>query len=341
MWSCGAIIVFVPFLLAEEITPLPKSLIQDQQTSDCQKAYQSSYQERLGLDRPSWAKKCGMGKTPDEILQLALKIVNGRSQNIKAGEKGKNLAQNSLRSLDQTKSFGAYYDGGGPVTLAFSGPVSASGLKAGRLSMVLLASGASAQKQQARLLANFEKHLDIKGTPQEKQMIFRTLSDISGSLTARSLMQDFIKFQGHHAVSIRFVDMSDSHLTITNGLNIVKGTSGTTDIPTVRDPGITVRLSKLYLEADPHWSRADLPDTLSHELLGHALEEIKAEKMRVAMHAYGQTTLNEMEALLVGWTVSAELPLPMTDAHARQYARDYQNGDLHAYFGLNPATISD
>ncbi len=331
-WFCACILGLVPFLRSEAIAPLPVSLIQERQTVDCLKAYQFSYQERLGLDQSFWAKECRAGKTPNEILQVASKSENGQLANLKSAKKRKNLVQESLRVLNQTKNFNAYYDGGRPVALALAGPVSASSLKAGRLPLALPASGASIQKNRSQLLADFEKHLEILGSPKERQVIYRTLSDISGSPTARSLMREFVKYQGHRVVSISFTDVGgESHLLAVHRIDTVKGIQGETLSPIASDPSINIHLSKLYLQADPQWSRADLPDTLSHELLGHALEEMKAAKAG-ALHSYGQTALEETEAFLVGWTVSAELPLPMTGTEARQYARDYQDGNLQAYY---------
>ncbi len=329
LWSGLLVFVLVPFLRSEDIAPLPASLIQDRQASECVKAYQSSYQERLGLEKSFWTKECGAGKTPSEILRLAVKTKDGISPNFKAGKKGKTLAQNSLRGLDQTKNFGAYYDGGGAIVAV---PMSASGLKAGRLPLALPAARASNQKQQAQLLADFEKHLNIVGTPQEKQLIDRTLTDISGSPTARSLMQEFMKSQGQHTVLIGFSDMSRESLLLSlNGIEVIDGNQGEAKLPSLKSSHVTVRLNKLYLQADPLWSRADLTDVLSHELLGHALEYMKAA-MTGALDAYGQTALDETEAYLVGWTVSAELPFPATDPRGRQYAREYQAGDLQSYY---------
>ena len=178
-------------------------------------------------------------------------------------------------------------------------PAVAAAVDAGAVS----GAGAGSAEAQA-LLARLKSRLDLDdhGKPEEKAALEQTLTRMLESPTARQLAEEFIA-EGQ-SVKVSFEAMADTSIVEINGKKYLHGTGGTTSAVSGQSP--VVKVNAGYLQADPSVLRANAHVTLAHELFGHALNDIRADKLDV-LNSYYAYRNNETNAGVVGWTVDLEI----------------------------------
>jgi len=168
-----------------------------------------------------------------------------------------------------------------------------------------------APEDRAALLAELKKHINIDdhGVPAEKAAMDSLLARLMDSKTARELSVQFIKEDAK--VDLSFEEIPNTKIFTVDGVKVFRTSGGHTHTGTVPPQ---VHLNKAYLEA----RKEDAPDTLAHEMFGHALERKKAERFGVQdVYSYDQD--EEANAGLIGWTVGAELGNKVEDGWAWIY----------------------
>lgn len=165
------------------------------------------------------------------------------------------------------------------------------------------AAGPASAEAQA-LLAGLKSRLELDdhGKPEEKAALEQILNRMLESPTARQLAAEFIA-EGR-TVKVSFDAMADTNIVEINGKKYLYGTGGTTSATAGQSP--VVKVNAGYLRADPSVLRANAPVTLAHELFGHALNDVRADKLGV-LNSYYAYRNNETNAGVVGWTVDLEI----------------------------------
>lgn len=178
--------------------------------------------------------------------------------------------------------------------------------------------GAAALAADDGLLQRLRDQLvfDDHGDPKEAAELDAAVSRLMESPTARVIAEEFIA-QGKK-VRLSFEPVENSKVEVVNGKKIINASAGSCD---TSGEQVHVRLNKDFLGTDPDFIAAQLPGTLGHELLGHGLEHIKAQKAGVD-ETYGAYRSNEANAGLVGWIVDAERGVKLDDGHMWNYLRD-------------------
>jgi len=177
--------------------------------------------------------------------------------------------------------------------------------------------GAVSAPAEDALYAKLSKAVVLSGNyPGEKRLLDMSLGRILRSPFGRSLAEEFLR-EGVSA-KVSFKDVAGSTVTVRDGRQEISGVTGET---WTYGAGSEIVINRLYLRADPEYTRIALTETLAHELLGHLLEERKADKAGVGA-AYARFEDNETNASLVGWIVSAELGDPAYDYKEMRYRRN-------------------
>ena len=177
--------------------------------------------------------------------------------------------------------------------------------------------GAAPGPAEAALSAKLSGAVVLSGNDRdEKKLLEMSLGRILKSPFGRKLAEEFLR-EGVSA-KVAFKDVANSTVTARGGRHEISGVTGET-----RNYGANseIVLNRLYLRADPEYTRIALTETLAHELLGHLLEEKKADRAGV-LAAYARFEDNETNASLVGWIVSAELGDPAYDHKELRYRRN-------------------
>ncbi len=183
---------------------------------------------------------------------------------------------------------------------------------------------------------------DSRGRDAEKKLYEATVRRMLESPTARDLAQKLINEGGKFRVSFETFD--NTVILEDDGKKHFSGTGGR-----MRREGDTlaIELNSAYLDMDPNWTKDRVTVSLSHELLGHALQDVRADQLGVK-EAYHYYRDNETNAGLVGWVVEAELSGWTTSGHAWNYLRDPESYHktlqvMRPYYAasLSPAEMSD
>lgn len=165
----------------------------------------------------------------------------------------------------------------------------------------------------ARLLAQLE--LVDHGNPEEAAGLDMAVRRLMSTPTGRELAEEFVSHG--KKVRVSFETVPGSKVVETNGKKMIEASGGSTSFEGAIPH---VRLNKDYLGTDPDFQRFYLPGTLGHELLGHGLEQIKAEKAGLG-RPYLAYRSNEANAGMVGWLVEAELGAKLINPHMWNYLR--------------------
>lgn len=168
----------------------------------------------------------------------------------------------------------------------------------------------------ADLLDRLKGQLELldHGSPQQAAELGLALERMLESPFARQLAEELVRHKTKVRVSF---EPLDSALVESEGRKVLTGTHGemvSGDVP-------HVKLASDYLAADAGYRAGALPVTLGHELLGHALEHVKAKRARVD-DTYFHYELNETNARLVGWIIEAERGSGWGDDLDEVYLRD-------------------
>ena len=158
---------------------------------------------------------------------------------------------------------------------------------------------AAADPLAARLRARLA--LDDGGDPFAREALDMAVRRLLESPTARELAEELIA-RGV-TVKISFAAMDHSVVAERGGAKFLAGYGGTT---TQVPGGAWVKLNRDYLRTDTAYLLRDLPDTLGHELLGHALGAARAETAGAA-RAWSRWRGDELSAGVTGWVIAAEL----------------------------------
>ena len=178
--------------------------------------------------------------------------------------------------------------------------------------------------------------LDAGGSALAREVLDMAVRRLLESPTARELAEELLA-RGV-TVKISFEEMDNSVLADRGGRKSVQGYGGTT---THGSGGAWVKLNRDYLRSDAVYQLRDLPATLGHELLGHALGAARAEKAGV-LDAWNRWRGDELTAGLAGWLIAAELGAAPNDAHLRRWLEDpeaYFRG-MHLAGGYYAKTFS-
>lgn len=137
------------------------------------------------------------------------------------------------------------------------------------------------------------------------------------SPTARGLAQELLATGEKPRVSF---EPGDCAVYTRDGRSAISGIAAKT-ATRARPP--QVKLCRGLLDAASDALARDLVVTLPHELLGHALEAVRARRLSPADAAqYESAAENETNASLVGWVVGLELGAAPADARMRRFLDD-------------------
>lgn len=156
------------------------------------------------------------------------------------------------------------------------------------------------------------------------------------SPTARELAEELVRLGV--TVKLSFAEMEHSLVAERGGKKFLLGYGGTA---THGAAGAWIRLNRDYLKTDTEYLLRDLPATLGHELLGHALGAARAESAGVDA-AWNRWRGDELSAGLAGWVIAAELGRLPHDDHMRRWLEDpesYYRG-MHLAGGYYAKTFS-
>lgn len=178
--------------------------------------------------------------------------------------------------------------------------------------------------------------LDDGGDPLAREALDMAVRRLLESPTARELAAEFVR-RGV-TVRIAFAAMENSVLVERDGRRSLSGYGGTASHGS---GGASVKLNRDYLRADTAYQLHDLPATLGHELLGHALGAARAEAAGVEP-AWNRWRGDELNAGVVGWLVAAELGEPPRDAHLWRWLEDPERyyREMHLAGGYYAKTFS-
>lgn len=166
------------------------------------------------------------------------------------------------------------------------------------------AAGAAKDKDRERLAAQFKEQLTIDdhGDTAERAAIDSMISRMMESATAREMAAQFIKDDAKAVLS--FEELPGSTVVTEEGEKTFWGPRGQTYLDG-KPP--KVQLNKLFLQYD----RDTGIGTMSHELLGHALERQRGgDALRPVQYLHKN---EEENARLIGWLVRTELDVKPAD----------------------------
>lgn len=155
--------------------------------------------------------------------------------------------------------------------------------------------------------------LDDGGNPLAKEALDMAVRRLLESPTARELAAELVK-RGL-TVRISFERMENSVVAERGGHRSIEGYGG---LSTHGSGGPWIKLNRDYLRVDTSYLFRDLPATLAHEVLGHALGAARAEEAGL-VNEWNRWRGDELGAGLVGWLVAAELGYDAGDAHMRRW----------------------
>ncbi len=174
------------------------------------------------------------------------------------------------------------------------------------------------------------------GDPKTASLVDGIMRRLLDSSTAREMSEQMLAAGGK--VRIRFEDSPHSAVIEKNGVKILSGSAGN---QRYENGVITVTFNKLLLQVDPIIQQHDMPDTLGHEMLGHGLLALKADKAGVTdtnAHYRG----DEARAGLTGWLVNAELGGKLDDGWMWTYLKNPESyhDELHRNLPYYAGTFS-
>lgn len=172
----------------------------------------------------------------------------------------------------------------------------------------------SAQEMHTRMLLRVV--LDDSGNPFHRDLLHHSFRRMFDSPTACRLAAQFL--DTGRVATIRFAPMEGSAFCEVDGSTAFVGKRA----HTLQD-GLSalILVNENYLGSDDDYVLRDLPPALAHELLGHVLATTYAEKQGLEQ-AFHHSTLNEINARLVGWLVDLELDGRIERSGADKYLRD-------------------
>lgn len=173
---------------------------------------------------------------------------------------------------------------------------------------------APADPLAARLRARLV--VDDGGSPLAREALDMALRRLLESPSARELAEELAGLGV--TVKISFAKMEHSVVAERGGKKFLAGYGGTA---THGADGAWVRLNLDYLATDTEYLLRDMPATLGHELLGHALGAARAEAAGVSQ-AWNRWRGDELSASLTGWVIAAELGNLPHDAHMWRWLED-------------------
>ncbi|MDD5302006.1 MAG: hypothetical protein PHS14_02770 [Elusimicrobia bacterium] len=193
---------------------------------------------------------------------------------------------------------------------------------------------AAADPLSARLRARLV--LDDGGDPLAREALDMAVRRLLESPTARELAEEFVR-RGV-TVKVSFEAMENSVVAVRGGRKSLSGYGGTS---THASGGGWVKLNRDYLRTDAVYQLQDLPATLGHELLGHALGAARAEAAGLD-NAWNRWRGDEAAAGLTGWLVAAELGHVPNDAHLWRWLEDPEHyfREMHLAGGYYAKTFS-
>jgi hypothetical protein len=166
------------------------------------------------------------------------------------------------------------------------------------------------------------------GDAAQRDALEDALARLVRTPTGVELAEEFVKLR--QPVKIQFSKPAkEGGVVEQNGRKVLQ-TSGGFMRPEDGQPNVF--LNKEYLLCSPGWREDAIAATLAHELLGHSMIWTKAK-------AAGMIKVNdvyrgdEATAGLVGWLVSAELGLPLSNGHMWRYLEDRE--DFHKNLHVN------
>lgn len=158
--------------------------------------------------------------------------------------------------------------------------------------------------------------LDDGGDALAREALDMALRRLLESPTAHELAEDFVRLSV--TVKISFAAMENSVVADRGGRKYLEGYGGTS---THGVGGAWVKLNRDYLKTDTAFLLHDLPATLGHELLGHALGAARAEAAGREKE-WDLWRGDELGAGLTGWLIAAELGSIPSDAHLWRWLED-------------------
>lgn len=158
--------------------------------------------------------------------------------------------------------------------------------------------------------------LDDGGDPLAREALDMAVRRMLESPTARELAEELVGLG--MTVRISFEPMEHSVLVDRAGRKSLAGFGGAA---ARGSGGPRVTLNRDYLRVDAAVQLEDLPATLGHELLGHALGAARADAAGVGA-AWNLWRGDEANAGLTGWLIAAELGRAPDDAHMRRWLED-------------------
>ncbi len=144
--------------------------------------------------------------------------------------------------------------------------------------------------------------LDSHGDSAQALALEATLARLMQSPFARELSEEFLKEGAKVKVSFEHIDNSWV-LEDAEGRKYLQGKGGNIS---QKDGIYHVALNEEHLKTDPYYQNVQAPAILGHELLGHALQQIKADKAGVGL-AFKSWDDDETQAALVDWIMNVEL----------------------------------
>lgn len=178
--------------------------------------------------------------------------------------------------------------------------------------------------------------LDARGDPLAREALDMAVRRLLESPTARELAADVVK-RGL-TIRVSFEELENSVVAQRGGHRSIEGYGG---LSTHGTDGPWIKLNRDYLRIDTAYLLRDLPSTLGHEVLGHALGAARAAEAGL-VNEWNRWRGDEIGAGLVGWLVAAELGYDVEDAHMRRWLDDpegYFRG-MHLAGGYYAKTFS-
>jgi len=178
--------------------------------------------------------------------------------------------------------------------------------------------------------------LDDGGDALAREALDMALRRLLESPSARELAEELVRLGA--TVKVSFAEMDHSLVAERGGRKFLLGYGGTSTHGT---GGAWVKLNRDYLKTDTAFLLRDLPATLGHELLGHALGAARAETAGVDF-AWDRWRGDELTAGITGWLIAAELGAVPNDAHMWRWLEDPEQyyREMHLAGGYYARTFS-
>ena len=141
----------------------------------------------------------------------------------------------------------------------------------------------------------------------EGRVLSEGLRRLLRSPSARAWAADFLALDASARLS--FAALAGGGPLKAAGVKAFRGLQARTS---VSGGSVSVELNELWLQADRRWREPRLAQALAHELLGHGLERLRAQRAGLDSF-YAICQEDEDAAALAGWTASAESGAPLWD----------------------------